>query len=360
MERRERRKKRIGLKIFLIILLLLAAAACFFVYKIHANGGGAQGVIATVLGHDTEKLKELEPLYFVILGESVSGDSRLTDTIIVCKYDPQTQQAAMMSVPRDTYTGYGTPAEATAGYKINAAYNMGETPERTVQIIKRITGLDALSNNYYVWVNTNVLKELVDEIGGVEFYVPKDMHYVDVTQDLYIDLKEGLQVLDGDHAEQVVRYRHNNSEYSDYGESYSSEYGVEDYGRMRTQRDFIKATIEQTLKPENWIKIGKIFDIAFKNIKTNIPMDVLKDYLPYAVNFSTDNLRTGLLPGYDTCETADETWIYFPYKGQTEDLVDQLFLHPEKYDENGNEIEEVQNEIDEENEAYATSSESED
>ena len=58
-----------------------------------------------------------------MLGESVSSDSRLTDTIIVCKYDPKTQQAAMMSVPRDTYTGYGSAADATASYKINAAYN---------------------------------------------------------------------------------------------------------------------------------------------------------------------------------------------------------------------------------------------
>ena len=338
MGKNTQKKKRTGLKIFLILLVLVAALACFFVYKINANGGGAQGIVATVLGHDAQKLKDLEPLYFVILGESVAGDSRLTDTIIVCKYDPKTQQAAMMSVPRDTYTGYGGPSNATASYKINAAYNMGETPEKTVQILKRITGLDALSNDYYIWVNTNVLKEIVDAIGGVEFYVPKDMHYVDVTQDLYIDLKEGLQRLDGEHAEMVVRYRHNNSEYSDYGETYDSDYGVEDYGRMHTQRDFIKATIEQTLKPENWLKIGTIFDIIFKNIKTNIPLDVLKDYLPYAVNFSTDNLRTGLLPGYDTPETADETWIYFPYEGKTAELVDQLFLHPEKYDNEGNEI----------------------
>ena len=340
--RANKKKKRTGLKVILILLAIIAILAGVFIYKVIENGGGAQGIVATVLGHDTKKLKDLEPLYFVLLGESISGDSRLTDTIIVCKYDPKTQQAAMMSVPRDTYTGYGSAADATAGYKINAAYNMGETPERTVQILKRITGLDALENNYYIWVNTNVLKELVDEIGGVEFYVPKDMHYVDVTQDLYIDLKEGLQVLDGAHAEMVVRYRHNNSEYSDYGESYSYEYGIEDYGRMRTQRDFIKAVIEQTLKPENWTKIGAIFDIAFKNIKTNIPLDVLKDYLPYAVNFSTDNLRMGLLPGSDTDATADGSWVYFPSAYKTEELVDQLFLHPEKYDDEGNEIEEVE------------------
>ena len=263
-------------------------------------------------------------------------------SIIVCKYDPKTQQAAMMSVPRDTYTGTGSQADATASYKINNAYNAGATPERTVSIINRITGLNI---KYYVWVNTNVLKELVDEIGGVCFYVPKDMHYTDVTQNLYIDLKEGYQLLDGDHAEQVVRYRHDNSAKSNYGPSYSSEYGVEDYGRMRTQREFIKATIEQTLKPENILKVGTFLDIAYRNIKTNMPMEVIQDYIPYAVNFSTDNLRMGLLPGSDTHETKDGSWVYFVNKSKTKQLVDQLFIHPELYDNDGNKIEVVENKI---------------
>ncbi len=86
MGRSEKRKKRrIGLKIFLIILVILAIVAGFLIYRINENGGGAQGTIATLLGHNAGKLKNLEPLYFVLLGESVAGDSRLTDTFIVCK-----------------------------------------------------------------------------------------------------------------------------------------------------------------------------------------------------------------------------------------------------------------------------------
>ena len=181
--------KKTGLIVFLlIIILIIAGCSGYFIYMVNANGGSAQGMLATLAGHNPEKLKNLEPLYFVVLGESVAGDSRLTDTIIVCKYDPKTQQAAMMSVPRDTYTGSGTAAEATAYYKINNCYNGGKSPENTVKAINKLTGLNI---KYYVWVNTNVLKELVDEIGGVYFYVPKDMHYTDVTQDLYIDIKEG-------------------------------------------------------------------------------------------------------------------------------------------------------------------------
>lgn len=51
--------------------------------------------------------------------------------------------------------------------------------------------------------------------------------------------------------------------------SYPSEYGDNDFGRMRTQRDFIIATLKQTLKPSNIFKIGQILEIANENVDTN-------------------------------------------------------------------------------------------
>lgn len=325
------KKKRTGLKVLLVILIIIAAIAIYFVYQTNKNGGGMQGMIATLVGHNPETLKDLDPLYFLVLGESVSGDSRLTDTIIVCKYDPKTQAASMMSIPRDTYTG-NDRAHATAYYKINNAYKAGEDPENTVKVVNKITGLDI---KYYVWVNTNVLKELVDEAGGVYFDVPIDMYYThDTDQNLVINLKKGYQLLDGDKAEQVVRFRHNND-----GSTYPAEYGLEDYGRMKTQRAFITATLEQTLKPENILKIGNFVDIAYRNIKTNMSLDIIKDYLPYAVNFSTENLQTGMLPGADKYVDATGTWMYFHDIQKTKQLVEELFLNPEQEEEGNNTVE---------------------
>lgn len=323
-----KKKRRTGLKILLIILLIIVAVGIYFVVKSNQNGGGVQGMVATLVGHNPETLKDLDPLYFLVLGESVSGDSRLTDTMIVCKYDPKTQKASMMSIPRDTYTG-NDRANATAYYKINNAYKAGADPENAVKVVNKITGLDI---KYYVWVNTNVLKELVDAIGGVYFDVPIDMYYThDIEQNLVISLKKGYQLLDGDKAEQVVRFRHNND-----GSTYPSEYGLEDYGRMKTQRAFITATIEQTLKPENILKVGEFIDIAYRNIKTNLSIDVVKDYLPYAVNFSTDNLETAVLPGYDKYVKTTGVWMYFHDQKATKELVDKIFLNVEE-DEESNE-----------------------
>ena len=77
------------------------------------------------------------------------------------------------------------------------------------------------------------------------------MDYDDKYQDLHIHLTAGEQKLDGNKAEQLVRFRHNTD-----GTTYPVEYGDNDIGRMRTQREFIMQVMKQTLKPGNicsWI-----------------------------------------------------------------------------------------------------------
>lgn len=321
------KNKRTGLKILLVILIIIAALGIYFIVRSNQLGGGKQGMIATLLGHNENTLKNLEPVYCLIMGESISGDSRLTDTMIVCKYDPQKQTAAMLSIPRDTYTGTVANKEtASPYYKINTAYNMGENPEKAVAAVNKLTGLDI---EYYVLVNTEALKELVDAIGGVYFDVPIDMYYTwDTEQDLYIDLKKGYQLLDGDKAEQVVRFRHNNN-----GTSYPAEYGGENHGRMRTQMAFLEAVAEQTLKPENILKIGDFVDIFYKNVKTNLSIDDIKDYIPYAVNFNTENLQTAEMPGSDDQAEVSGIWFFYPDAKKTAALVDELFLNDSEEDE---------------------------
>ena len=321
-KRKSKKKKLNWLRIILATLLIaLVVWVTYFIYQTNKNGGGMQGMLATLVGHNSETLKDLEPLYCLMLGESVSGDSRLTDTIIVCKYDPKTQKAAMLSIPRDTFIGTN-PDTATPYYKINNAYKMGEDPENAVKVVNEITGLDI---KYYVLINTNVLKDVVDAIGGVYFDVPIDMYYTwDTEQDLYIDLKKGYQLLDGDKAEQVVRFRHNNDR-----SSYPYEYGGENHGRMKTQMAYLKAVAEQTLKPENILKIGEFIDIFHKNVKTNLSIETMKDYIPYAVNFSTENLKTEELPGKDDRAKQTGYWFFYPDKVKTKEIVDELFLNVE-------------------------------
>ena len=290
-KKKNKRKGKIFRKILLVILLLILVSGGIFAYKVYQNGGGKKGFLATIVGHDQNTVKNLEKMYCLLLGQS----QNLTDTIMIAEYDPQAQQASLLSIPRDTFIGKNKNM-ALSTDKINSVYQTGA--EKLLKKVNEITGLNI---KYYLKVDTVAFKEVIDAIGGVTFDVPIDMNYDDNKQGLHIHLKAGEQLLDGDKAEQVVRFRHNND-----GTTYPYSYGGEDFGRMKTQRAFLTALAKQTLKIENISKINTFIDIAKKYIETNLDFSVLKDYIPYAVEFNIDNLQTQHLPGQS--ERASRNW----------------------------------------------------
>ncbi len=316
--KKTKKKKKKWKKVLLIILLSLLVAGGIFAYRVHLNGGGMSGMLATMVGHDQNTKKNLGELKILLLGISTDQENvDLTDTIMVASYNPNTQKATLLSIPRDTYTGKNAK-KATSYEKINALYNRKHRPDETLEAVNEITGLDI---QYYVVVKTEALIKLVDVIGGITFNVPIDMDYDDTSQDLHIHLKAGEQKLDGNKAEQLVRFRHNNN-----GTSYSEEYGDNDTGRMRTQREFIMQVVKQTAKPENIFKLGEILDVAKQYVITNIDFNVAKDYIPYVVEFNTDDLLTAILPGTNTNKNTSGTWIFIHDKVQTKQLIQELFV----------------------------------
>lgn len=328
----QRRKKRGVMKFVVTTLcLLIIAGFSFLGYKIYKNGGGLTGTLATLLGESTETLENLEPIQVLVMGESGVDDYKLADSIMVVSYNPKTQEASIMSIPRDTYVGKKDRTTATqnylASYKINTVFRSGSNIPEAIDRINALTGLE-LEN--YVIIDTKALVKLVDAIGGVTFNVPIDMDYEDVTQDLYIHLKAGEQVIDGAKAEQLLRFRHN-----DDGSTYPTEYGQQDYGRMRTQREFIIATLKQTLKPQNIFKIKQIIDIMAENVTTNMELSTFKSYVPYAVNFNADNIKTGMVPGES--EMCNGVSLYIANKKKTAELVQELFPEPQEIQDESSE-----------------------
>ena len=306
VKKKGKKKKHIGLKIFLLLIIVLGI---FIAKRYHDAGGNWLGAI---MGHNKETLKNLEPLQVLILGESTG----MSDTIIVASYNPQTQEAALMSIPRDTFTG-DDKSSAKYYHKINALYGYGETPEKTLAAVNKITGLDI---KYYILVDTKALKKLVDTIGGLDFDVPIDMDYDDSSQDLYIHLKAGQQKLNGEQVEQLVRFRHNNN-----GSTYPYSYGIEDHGRSKTQRAVVIALAKQSLKFKNIAEISNVIDILKEYVKTNMDLNSVKDYLPYAIEMNMDNIQVGMIPGAD--EKVNGIWFFFHNEEGTKELVDELFLH---------------------------------
>lgn len=318
------KKKHRILKAFLVIILILIALIGGFVgYSVYKNGWGVKSLIQTAMGQSEKKLQNLEPFTVLLLGVSEDISSKLSDTIIVASYNPKTQKATLLSIPRDTFIGTNKN-KANSYDKINALYQ--KNPEKTLNAVNKITGLNI---KYYAVISNNALVEVVDTIGGVEFDVPMDMNYDDSSQKLSIHLKKGMQKLNGEQAEGLVRFRHNNN-----NTSYPSSYGDNDLGRMRTQREFLKEVAKQTIKLKNITKIGSFVDILKENVTTNITnWSLIKDYIPYAIDFNTENLEMANIPGTTGSLGLNNLSFFIYDKSATEKMIKELF---EKQNGTGN------------------------
>ena len=310
-EKKKEKKNNIFKILLIIIMILIILSGVRFGIRVYQNGGGLQGVLSAILGQTPETLENLDTINVLVMGVSEDLGSKLTDTIILCSYNPKQQTASMLSIPRDTFVGKNK-ATAKGSDKINSLYSMGV--EKTLKAVSEITGLEV---NNYVVVNTDALIKIVDIIGGVEFDVPIDMDYDDPTQDLHIHLKSGMQTIDGEKAEQLLRFRHNNN-----GSSYPTSYGDNDFGRMRTQREFMTETAKQTLKFKNITKVKNLLKTAFENVETNLNMDEALQYVPYIVNFDTANIDSEQLPGVS--EKCNELWFFVYNKKETTALIEEM------------------------------------
>ena len=315
-EKNQKNKKKFSiinflLKLFLFIIVILGILIGLLYYKTQENGGGLRGALITILGLTPQEVENLETKNVLLLGVSEDLDSTLTDTIIVCSYNPKTQTAYMLSIPRDTFVGKNQNT-AKGTDKINSLYS--KSPEKLLEKVSDITGMDV---EYYAVVDNNALIEIVDITGGVNFNVPIDMDYDDPTQDLHIHLSQGIQKIDGKKAEQLLRFRHNND-----GTSYPVEYGDNDYGRMRTQREFISETLKQTLVIKNIFKSKEILDTVFNNIETNMEIKELLPYIPDAVEFDINSIISNQLPGES--KKLNNLWFFVYDKKETKNLVQEM------------------------------------
>lgn len=178
-----------------------------------------------------------------------------SDTMMLCKVNFDDGTIRMLSLPRDSIVKIRGKDD-----KLTHAHSYGG-PALTLKTVRDWLKLDV---RYYVRVDYKAVEELVGIVGGVEFDVPVDMKYHDTTKgnELHINFKKGKQTITKDNVIGLLRFRKG---YNDY------KYGVQDYGRQKTQQDFMKALAKKVLRPENILKIGSIWNTINKNVKTNIP-----------------------------------------------------------------------------------------
>ncbi len=286
------------IKVFTILGIIAWGAVFAFNYAV-----GDEATTKDASGDVVDSYTKKEELNVLFCGIN----EVLTDTMMYIKYNVKTGKIAMISIPRDTYVNN----EYCIGHKLNAIYRK----ENIVPLVEEIEGMLDVNIDYYVVVDNDIVKDLVDAIGGVEIEVPMRMKYDDPTQDLHIDLQKGVQVLDGDKAEQFIRFRKNND---------GTGYAMGDIQRVEVQHTFIKAFISTMLSTKNITKIPDLLEIALKNTDTNITLrDALK-YSSDAVNIDVDSLETYTAEG--EAKMIDGLSYFLLDKEETQQLIKQKFV----------------------------------
>ncbi|NJL01344.1 MAG: LCP family protein [Spirulinaceae cyanobacterium SM2_1_0] len=209
------------------------------------------------------------------VGSKDAFDGR-TDTMLLLRFDPTDNTLRLLSLPRDTQvTVSGDPEVA----KLNDANTVGGA---ALAVKTTSAMLNDVPIDRYVRITNDSFRELVDLVGGVEVFVPKDMQYTDVTQGLEIDLDKGWQTLDGDQAEQFARFR-------------KDQYG--DIGRVQRQQTLIKALRDRLQSPAILPRLPQAIRLMLRYVDTDLSFEEVLALVNFGMGLDAAEIQMVLLPG---------------------------------------------------------------
>lgn len=206
-------------------------------------------------------------------GERVDSSGR-SDTMMLADLDLDGGKAHLISIPRDTEAEI--PGRGL--HKINAAYAYGgsDLSRRTVE------HLIGVKVDHVVAVNLDAFREAVDAIGGVDVTVDKPLQYTDHWANLQIDIPAGANHLDGEHAMQFVRFRHD---------------AMADIGRVKRQQEFMRALRDAMRKPSAIAAWPGVVRAVASNTETDLTPAQMIALGRFAKSLPDGALTTETLPG---------------------------------------------------------------
>lgn len=179
------------------------------------------------------------------------------DTIILATANKQQNAVEMVSIPRDTKVDYGN---GDIG-KINASYSNGG-PSGTVSAVEKL--MPGVPVDYFISINMEGFKDLVDAVGGITVY-----NDIDLTE-VNSKFVKGNITLNGTEALQYVRIRHEDPR--------------GDFGRQDRQRDVIIGIANKVISSSGVSNFESIMKAVGDNFQTNM---TLTDITSMAANYSS-------------------------------------------------------------------------
>jgi polyisoprenyl-teichoic acid--peptidoglycan teichoic acid transferase len=155
---------------------------------------------------DTDEAETGDPLNVLVVGsdsreegvEASEAGGKRTDTIMVMRLDPASEQVAVLSFPRDLVLPIAGTDESA---RINSAYNEPGEQQVLIDTIRENFGITI---NHWIEVDFQGFRDVVDAIGGVTLYFDHALR--DRESGLFVD-QLGCVSLDGEMALAYARSR---------------------------------------------------------------------------------------------------------------------------------------------------------
>lgn len=312
---RKRSGKRLALKISLLFALtafiVVVGYGVFLQKKATDAANRAYDALddrtkSVLRDEAVEPLKDNVSILFIGVDESDTrkdnGNAR-SDALLVATLNNKDKTVKLLSIPRDSYVY--VPSRGRQD-KITHAHAFGGTSST----IETVEGFLDIPIDYYVKMNFNAFIEVVDAIGGIEVEVPYDRVELDENDQRTIELKEGLQHLDGRHALALARTRYLDS----------------DVERGKRQQMILQAIMKEAFSVKSIMKYGDVIDAIGDNMKTNMTISEMTSFIEY-VKGGIPDVTPINLKGSDDKSTGTYYWMLD--EENLEEVIYELQTHLE-------------------------------
>ena len=294
-EQKKRKRRSILLVIGLILILVGAYAAAKIWVKMDMWQDKAEKSDFVVSASNQEKIKDV--INVAVLGTDEDGFR--ADVNMLVSFNTNTKELHMISVPRDSRVvltddmiehlqqeGEYIPQQngVYGQCKLTEVHAYAGEGNRCAFSVAMLEDLLGVKMDYYIKVDLTAFKKIVDAVGGVDFYVPMNMYWdMTDTGGPLINLREGMQHLDGEKAEQLVRFR--------------DGYVQKDLKRIEVQQEFIMALIEKVCSSQTLMsKLDDLVEVVLDCTESDITVAEALKYVKYVKDLDPAKITSDTVP----------------------------------------------------------------
>jgi LCP family protein required for cell wall assembly len=249
---------------------------------VYRFGGATARVIPQIIG-DKLGLATYTPFqgreltHILLMGmDGKPTEKGRTDTMMIVtvnRKDKDSPKISILSIPRDS------KIEFPDGQinKLNTAFGRVGLLEAK-RMISEYAGVPI---DYYALTNFKGIRRIVDAVGGIDIYVDRRMRYTDRSQNLYIRLEPGFQHLDGEKAEQFLRFRHE---------------ARGDLARVERQQRFLQAVGDKMQSWTGLVHLPEILRGLGDAVTTDLDVQDIVWMANLKRHIAADKIKTATLP----------------------------------------------------------------